>query len=246
MAMRIVLAKSTQEAVETVTSMVLDRLSSSPTSVLGLATGKTMEPVYEGLVKRVKEDRLQIEKNFFFMLDEYLGISDQDAGSFKTYIKSRLMNPLELHESQFAFPPVHSQLIDHAGAEYERLVKESGGIDLQLLGIGVNGHIGFNEPGSTKESRTRVVNLSPATLKANQNQFENRVVPAKALSMGIGTILEARELVMLATGESKAEAIKYLFNHHDDETCPATFLKSHPHFVLVLDPGAASKISLKI
>lgn len=244
--MRIILSKSTNEAVSTVVTIILDKLASRPTCVLGLATGRTMEPVYARFVEEVKGSPVNLDRNFFFMLDEYVGIEDSHPSSFKNYIKSHLLSPLGLHDSQCAFPPTHLVATAEAGAHYEKLIKEAGGIDLQLLGIGVNGHIGFNEPGSSVESRTRVVELTEETREANSSHFGEGEVPLKALSMGIGSILEARELILLATGKSKADAIKYLLNHHDDQSCPATFLKSHPHFTLVLDPDAASKISLNI
>lgn len=236
--MRIILSTSTDEAVTTVAAIVLEKLRSHPTAVIGLATGKTMEAVYATWVKEAKSTKLNLERSFFFMLDEYLGIDTAHPASFKSYIQSRLKNPLNLLDSQFAFPPAHLQ--SKAGEHYEGLIQNAGGIDLQLLGIGQNGHIGFNEPGSEINSRTRVVELTKNTQAANKVEFTH------ALSMGIGTIKEAKELLMLATGKSKADTIKYLFNHHDDTSCPATFLKSHPHFTLVLDPDAASKISLKI
>lgn len=239
--MRIILSKSTEEAVDAVTTIVLDKITSHPSIVMGLATGRTMEPVYAEWVARARKNSIKLDKAFFFMLDEYIGIDENHPSSFKSYIRQRLMLPLNLHESQFAFPPIHL-----AGEAYEALIKEAGGIDLQLLGIGVNGHIGFNEPGSTLNSRTRVVDLTEETKNSNKSHFGEGQMPSKALSMGIGSIMDGKQLLMLATGKSKADTIKYLLNHHDDEKCPATFLKSHPHFTLVLDPEAASKISLKI
>ncbi|MBA2405458.1 MAG: glucosamine-6-phosphate deaminase [Bdellovibrionales bacterium] len=239
--MRIILSKSTLEAVDVVTSIILDKITSHPTSVVGLATGRTMEPVYAEWVERAKRDSIKMDKAFFFLLDEYVGIDSNHPSSFKSYIKQRLILPLNLHESQFAFPPVHLD-----GEHYESLIKEAGGIDLQLLGLGINGHIGFNEPGSTLNSRTRIVELTTETKESNKSYFGAGEMPDKALSMGIGSIMDGKELLLLATGKSKADAIKYLLNHHDDESCPVTFLKSHPHFTLVLDPEAASKISLKI
>lgn len=218
----------------TVAQMVVERIESHPTSVIGLATGRTMEPVYSAIVQ--KSEKTDYSKCFFFMLDEYVGLPDGHPSSFKHYIRTHVIQPLGLKESQFAFPSEH----------YEETLLESGGVDLQLLGIGGNGHVGFNEPGSKKESRTRVVELTKETIEANRDQFVDQKIPTQALSMGIGTILDAKNLVMLATGKSKADAIKYLLNHHDDESCPATYLKSHPHFTLVLDPEAASKINLNI
>ncbi len=236
---------STQEAVNTVATMVLERIGSHPNSVIGLATGKTMEPVYETWTRLASEEKIPHDKCFFFMLDEYLGLPAGHAGSFRSYIEKRVLNPLKLHVDQFAFHPVHAG-VDEAASHYELSLKEAGGVDLQLLGIGGNGHVGFNEPGSLKNSRTRLVELTADTINANKGDFPNGDMPSKALSMGIETILEAKQLVMLATGKSKADAIKYLLNHHDDPKCPATYLKNHPNFIVVLDPDAASKINLKI
>lgn len=238
--MRIIQCDSKEEAVSTVASMLLEKIESKPNSVIGLATGRTMEPVYAQLVKSGPD---KFKKTFFFMLDEYVGLPLNHPSSFKHYIKSHLINPLGLLESQFSFPPAH---LSEGASHYETSIKESGGIDFQLLGIGKNGHIGFNEPGSEKNSRTRIVKLTNETIEANRDQFVDKNIPTDALSMGIGTILEGKSLVLLATGKSKADAIKYLMNHHDDPSCPVTFLKNHPHFTLVLDPEAASKINLNI
>ena len=241
--MRIIQCESKDEAIQTVASLILDKVMAHPASVIGLATGRTMEPVYASLVNSVKAQNLSLKDSFFFMLDEYVGLPENHPSSFKHYIKTHLIDPLSLNESQFAFPPAHAS---DGGSHYETSLIESGGVDLQLLGIGQNGHVGFNEPGSNKESRTRIVELTKETIEANREQFVDSNIPSKALSMGIGTILDAKNLLMLATGKSKADTIKYLLNHHDDPNCPATFLKDHAHFTLVLDPDAASKINLNI
>lgn len=244
--MRVLLGQSTAEAVNIAVDIILERLKNNPKLVLGLATGRTMEPVYAALVKKINEEKFDLNNHFFFMLDEYLGLDTNHPSSFKSYISNHFLKPLDIPESQIAFPPVHLKE-EEAGSHYETLIKQASGIDLQLLGIGQNGHVGFNEPGSSKNSRTRVVQLSANTINANKDQFSDPTqIPSSALSMGIASIMGSRELLMLATGKSKAETIKYLINHHDDEKCPATYLKSHPHFTLVLDPEAASKISLKI
>lgn len=235
--MKIIFSESTQDAIDAVVTMVTDKISSHPASVIGLATGKTMEPVYE----KWSLKKIDMSKAFFFMLDEYVGLPSEHPSTFKSYIRHHFLRPVGLKESQVAFPPIHGE-----PEHYEQSIRESGGIDLQLLGIGKNGHIGFNEPGSTKDSRTRIVKLTEETKLANADQVENAAFPETALSMGIGTILEAKSLVMLATGSSKADVIRYLVNHHDDPKCPATFLKGHENFTLVLDPAAAAKVNLKI
>jgi len=241
--MRIIQCGSKDEAVAVVASMIAEKVSAHPSSVIGLATGRTMIPVYESLAKLTLESKVDLNSAFFFMLDEYYGLPDGHPSSFKYFIKKHVIDPLGLKESQFAFPPVHAE---DGGIHYEQSIKEAGGIDLQLLGIGTNGHVGFNEPGSSPNSETRKVALTPETIEANKDQFVDELIPKEALSMGLGTILEAKSLVMLATGKSKAPIIKHLLNHHDDLNCPATFLKNHPHFTVVLDPEAASSINLNI
>jgi glucosamine-6-phosphate deaminase len=243
--MRIILSQSQEEAAKAIAISMVDHIEAHPASVIGLATGKTMSPVYRFWVALARERSIDHSNCFFFMLDEYLDLPEDHPSTFKAYIEEHLLGPLEIGQDQISFPPVHTASITEAGEEYERAIKESGGIDIQLLGIGTNGHIGFNEPGSRSDSRTREVLLSEETREINQQHFKGEM-PSRALSMGIATILESKLLMMLATGKSKAEAIKYLQNHHDEPSCPATYLKSHPHFTLVLDPEAASKINLKI
>jgi glucosamine-6-phosphate deaminase len=243
--MRIILSGSKSEAVKTVATILTDHIASNPSAVIGLATGRTMEPLYAEWVRVAKESNIDHSGCFFFMLDEYLGIPSHHPSSFKEYIVEHLIRPMNLRMDQVAFPPTQSEDLSQAAAHYESLIRESGGIDIQLLGIGTNGHIGFNEPGSSAATRTRIVSLSDETKKANAFHFQGSM-PDQALSMGIATILESKALVLLATGNSKAETIKYLLNHHDDPGCPATFLKSHSHFTLVLDPEASSRINLKI
>ncbi|HXH73815.1 MAG TPA: glucosamine-6-phosphate deaminase [Bacteriovoracaceae bacterium] len=237
--MRIILSESTSEAVQTVAEAMLEKIESISASVLGLATGNTMIPVYEAWVQMALNRSVDHSYAFFFMLDEYLGINADHPSGFQEYVAKHLFNPLGIRKDQFTLPPVHDE------GSYERTIKESGGIDLQLLGIGTNGHIGFNEPGSTGNSRTRRVILSEETIAANSKNFQGKM-PTEAITMGIQTILESKSIILLATGKSKADAVKYLMNHHDDPACPATFLKSHPHFTLVIDPDAASKVNLKI
>jgi glucosamine-6-phosphate deaminase len=241
--MRIVQATSKIEAEKIVATIIFEKMETNPSAVIGLATGNTMIPVYAELVNLIKKSSSDFSQIRFFMLDEYLGLPDGHPSSFKHYIRENFIKPSGLDDNQVSFPPAH---LDDGHEHYERLVQESGGIDIQLLGIGKNGHVGFNEPGSLKTSSTSVVTLSQETLTANRNQFVDDLIPKEALTMGIGTILKSKSLLMLATGNSKASAIKHLLNHHDDPECPATYLKDHSHFILVLDPEAASRINLNI
>lgn len=238
--MQIIQCQSKDQAVSKVATILFETICDEKRNVFGLATGRTMEPVYAELVKLMKNSGKDFSNKRFFMLDEYYGLTDNHESSFKFYIKTHFQNPMGFKDDQFFFPPVH---LSDAGQQYERDIRAQGGVELQLLGIGQNGHIGFNEPGSEKDSLTRRVDLTPDTIEANREQFVDDIVPVDALSMGIGTILRAKELVLLATGKSKADTIQFLVNNQENSSCPASFLKNHPRFTLVLDPEAASKIN---
>jgi glucosamine-6-phosphate deaminase len=241
--MRIILSTSTQEAVATVVTHILDKISSHPSSVIGLATGRTMEPVYDLWVKTAIEQKLDLDKCFFFMLDEYLGISQDHPSSFKSYIDKRLIQPLGLHYDQFAFPPVQLVKEGRAGEHYEELIQQASGIDLQLLGLGVNGHIGFNEPGTSFESTVHVVRLKEETRQDNARFFDSiEEVPNFAITMGIKDILRAKKILLIASGQNKAMAIKEMLEGKIREEVPCTILQNHPDVVVVLDKAAASLI----
>jgi glucosamine-6-phosphate deaminase len=237
--MKIILSSTPPEASNFVVERVLDHIQGKPSSVIGLATGKTMIPVYQQWIKLAKDRQIDHSRCFFFLLDEYQDLESEDSARFENFLKIHFFNPMNIRRDQYALPAMQGDF------SYEQLIKESGGIDIQLLGIGRNGHVGFNEPGSKKDSKTRVVFLTPNTLEANRDSF-TKSIPAKAISMGVGTILQSKSILLLAIGKTKSDAIKFLLNHHDDESCPATYLKDHPHFTLVLDSEAASKINLKI
>lgn len=237
--MRILQFNSKNEAEAFVANHVYELCLENPKTFLGLATGKTMVGVYEKLLELYKERPFQVDQLLMTMLDEYLGLPEDHQDSFYTYIKNRVLGPLGLKKDQFIFPSTQLGNLNHAINEFEEKVRNRS-VDLQLLGIGLNGHVGFNEPGSTKDSVTRIVELTMDTQKANNISVN------KAISMGISTILNAKKIILLATGANKARIIKYLVQHDDVSGTPATFLKSHSHFTLVLDKEAASKINLSI
>src|SRR5690606_29625580 len=190
--MQLIQCQSKDDAAKTVAGILFDYISDSTKKVFGLATGRTMEPVYAELIRLIKESGADLTGKSFFMLDEYYGRPDNHESSVKYYIKPHFQNPLGLKDEQIFFPPVQ---LDNAGEKYEEDIRRMGGVALQLLGIGQNGHIGFNEPGSRKNSLTRRVDLTPETIEANREQFVGDIIPVDALSMGIGTILRAKSLV---------------------------------------------------
>jgi glucosamine-6-phosphate deaminase len=218
-----------------VVDRLIDQVLTKPQSVFGLATGKTMGLVYELLVSRIIDSKIDLSKCFFFLLDEYLNLESDHPQSFEAYINKNFFTPLSIKSNQYFIPNLQNM------NSYEKLILDKGGIDIQLLGLGRNGHIGFNEPGSEKNSRTRIVDLTQETLQVNGIKFTT-----KAITMGVSSIRDAKKILMLVSGKEKADIIKYLINHHDDTNCPATYLKDHEHFEIFLDSEAASRINLNI
>lgn len=212
----------------------------SPKSCLGVATGRTMDAVYHHLCQINKNEKFDCSKVKAFALDEYIGLGRKDENSYRHYLDTHLFRPLGFDIKNTFLPDVHGEDLDIAGYEYEKLIREAGGVDLQILGIGLNGHIALNEPGSAHDSRTRVVALSQKTRESNSSLFRNAQVPLTAMTMGIGTILESRRILLLATGATKAEIILKLVQGDIRSHLPASALKLHKNALLVLDREAAA------
>lgn len=212
--------------------------------LLGLATGGTMKEVYERLVALLKLNRTDVSQLETFNLDEYFMIDRDDPHSYVAYMKQHLFTPIGLPEEQFHLPDNDDKDIDEDNHAYDQAIQEKGPLHIQLLGIGENGHIGFNEPGTSFSSGTRLVELTKTTIEANARFFEHaEEVPSKAVSMGIKTILQAERIILLALGEKKADIIGRLYEMTSpDEAVPASSLMMHPHVEIVMDKQAAQKI----
>lgn len=224
-----------------VAGFIVEQIRRKPASVLGLATGGTPERTYELLVEKVNAGHLSFSQATTFNLDEYVGLRPDHPQSYHAYMRSRLFGETDFDAERTHLPNGTADDLSDAGRQYEALIAKAGGIDLQLLGLGANGHIGFNEPGATENSRTRVVDLTEETIAANSRFFDSpEDVPRRALTMGIATILEAREIVLIATGESKAEAVERSVRGPVTPQMPASFLQQHPSVTFVLDEAAAS------
>ena len=220
-----------------------DQLKHKPDSVLGLATGSTPIALYNALIARVKRGELSFAKARTFNLDEYLGLAGTHPQSYRYFMNEHLFRHLDIDLANTAVPDGATEEPLAACGEYEASIQAAGGIDLQLLGIGRNGHIGFNEPSSSLASRTRVKTLTPDTVKANQRFFDaGEFQPHLSITMGIGTIMEARQVLLLATGESKAAAVRATVEGPLAARCPASILQMHPKATLVLDRAAASQL----
>ncbi|TWU15134.1 Glucosamine-6-phosphate deaminase [Allorhodopirellula heiligendammensis] len=223
-----------------------EAVASHPSCVLGLATGSTPLQVYSELCRRHREDGLSFGDVTTFNLDEYLGLKVGHPQSYRHFMQTQLFDQVDIDIPRTHFPDVHADDVQQASEHYEHQLSESGGIDLQLLGIGTNGHIGFNEPGTTLESLTRVVDLAPSTIRSNTRFFESaEQVPRQAITMGIASILRAKKVVLLATGAAKAAAVAGAIQGPITADNPASYLQSHADVLFVLDEPAAAQLDAR-
>jgi glucosamine-6-phosphate deaminase len=242
--MEVIIQPSEEAAAELVARIVAKELRANPHLVLGLATGRTMECVYRHLVQHHREQHLDFSLCSTFNLDEYVGLFPSDPNSYRHYMDHHLFRHVNVDPRNTHLPNGLASDLSAECSHYEATIKRFGGIDLQLLGIGKAGHIGFNEPLSAMRSRTRVKALTPTTLKQNAGFFggEERV-PRRAITMGVGTILECRRGLLLATGESKAKVIAQAVEGPITSMVTATALQLHPHCTVIVDEAAAAQLT---
>ncbi|GAA4525074.1 glucosamine-6-phosphate deaminase [Brachybacterium paraconglomeratum] len=214
-------------------------------AVLGLATGSSPVPAYAELIRRHREEGLSFAGSRAFLLDEYVGLPEGHEQSYHRFIRENFTAQIDIDDAAVVSPNGAAEDPIAEAASYDRRIAEAGGVDLQILGIGSNGHIAFNEPGSSLNSRTRVVGLTRSTISDNSRYFDSPAdVPVRALSQGLGTILEARRIVLTATGSGKAAAIAQLVEGAISSRWPATVLQLHPDVVVVVDEAAGAKLQL--
>lgn len=220
---------------------LLEKIKAAPSAVLGLATGSTMEPVYAQLLQYMQQVAVDTSQLTTFNLDEYIGLSAEHPQSYNFYMYQHLFNHLNLPAHNVHLPNGLASNIDTACQAYSDAIKSKGGLDLQLLGIGSNGHIGFNEPHTCFNSRTHVVELSEQTRIDNGRFFDHQnETPTHAITMGIQDILDAKEIILVATGRNKTNIMAQLFESAVDESLPASALKQHHNLTIVLDREAAA------
>jgi glucosamine-6-phosphate deaminase len=242
--MEVVIQPDTAAAVDLVAQLIAREVRANPDPVLGLATGRTMESVYGRLVQLHRADGLDFSRCCTFNLDEYVGLRADDKHSYRHFMDRLFFNQVNIDLRKTHLP--HGAVADLEAEchRYESLIRESDGIDLQLLGIGQTGHIGFNEPGSPWKSRTRVVMLAAETIRQNASLFDDAdKMPRQAITMGVATIMDSKKCVLLATGEAKARIVAQMIEGPATTSIPATALQSHPHCMIVLDEAAASELS---
>ncbi|WP_210138304.1 glucosamine-6-phosphate deaminase [Staphylococcus sp. GDH8C109P] len=220
------------------------QMSQQPHSKLGLATGGTMVEVYEFLVSLLQKNQLDVSEIETFNLDEYVGLSATHEQSYHRYMNDILFNRYPYFTKSLIHIP--DGAADNLMAEtkrYEDLINQKGPLDIQILGIGENGHIGFNEPGTDMNSTTQVVDLTASTINANSRYFDSESeVPKQAVSMGLASILKAKRIILLAFGEKKRAAIEQLAKHEVNREVPATILLAHPDVEIYVDDAAAPRL----
>ncbi|WP_295119902.1 glucosamine-6-phosphate deaminase [uncultured Leifsonia sp.] len=220
-------------------------VAARPDAVLGLATGDSPLGAYTALAHRVRHGELDLSRAGGFALDEYVGLAPSDPRGYRAVIDRTVTAPLGMSPAAVHVPDGGAADLAAAADDYERAVTEAG-VDVQVLGIGSNGHIGFNEPGSPFETSTRVVELSRRTRLDNARFFSSPDdVPTHALTQGLGTIMRAKRILLVALGERKAEAVRAAVEGPVSVACPASVLQTHPHAVLVLDTAAASRLGVQ-
>lgn len=241
--MRIIIVNNKEEMGKKAASLVSSQIILKPESVLGLATGGTPLGMYEELIKLYNKKEIDFKLVKTFNLDEYFGIGKENDQSYYYYMINNFFKFIDLPEKSINMPNGSAKDIDEECLRYEKEIKNAGGIDIQVLGIGTNGHIGFNEPDVNFEAQTHLVKLEESTIKSNSIYFKTKEeVPTTAVSMGIKTIMNSRKIVLLADGISKAEAIYGLVKGKINPNLPASILQLHPDVTLIIDKDAASKL----
>ncbi|WP_236240026.1 glucosamine-6-phosphate deaminase [Streptomyces sp. CC228A] len=244
--MEVVIVPDATAGGELIAGAIADLLRRKPDALLGVATGSTPLPIYDALTARVRSGAVDVSRARIAQLDEYVGLPAGHPESYRSTVLRQVVEPLGLAPDAFMGPDGSAADVQAACHAYDRALAEAGGVDLQILGIGTDGHIGFNEPCSSLASRTRIKTLTEQTRIDNARFFDGDIaqVPHHVITQGIGTILEARHLVLLATGEGKAEAVAQTVEGPVSALVPASALQLHPHATVVVDEPAASKLKL--
>ncbi|MBA6336787.1 MULTISPECIES: glucosamine-6-phosphate deaminase [unclassified Colwellia] len=242
--MQIIIFDDAEQVAEHAALWVSELITKKAKPVLGLATGSTPISLYKHLVNKHKNEGLSFSHVSSFNLDEYHNINANNAQSYRSFMKEHLFDNVDIAQINTYLPTCnHNQNPREQGLNYENKIKSLGGIDLQILGIGANGHIGFNEPTSSLSSRTRIKTLTQQTLTDNSRLFKDgETQPTMAMTMGIGTIMDARYVLLMATGENKAQAVNTMITGALSAMCPASALQMHENAVILLDKAAASQL----
>lgn len=243
--MEVVILPSPEEVTRLAANLVARLVRETPTCVLGLPTGNTPLKVYQALVRMHREQGLDFSRVTTFNLDEYLGLEYDHPASYRRYMWEQFFGHINISQDNVHIPDSKTDNVERFCMMYEHAIAEAGGIDLQLLGLGEDGHIGFNEPTSSLASRTRLKTLTDATMHRNQTTFEKGKMPRHVITMGVGTIMESRRCVILAFGRQKAKAVAGMIEGPVTAFVPASALQLHPETIALVDEAAATDLKLQ-
>ena len=241
--MKVIIAKDYEEMSRLAAEEIAKAIEVKPNSILGLATGGSPVGMYKELIKMNKENKVDFSKVTTVNLDEYVGLSGDHPQSYRYFMNENLFNHVNIDKSRTFVPNGLAEDIAEEGKNYDKRIEELGGTDLQLLGIGNNGHIAFNEPDSELVAGTHLTGLTENTIEANARFFDSiDEVPKTAVTMGLGQIMKAKKILLIASGESKAEAIKGLLSGKITTSNPSTMLQMHRDVVVIIDEDAAKLV----
>lgn len=245
--MRIAIVDSHEEIARLAADRVMEVYRAKPDFVLGLATGSSPIGLYDELVRRHEAGEISFAKVRSFNLDEYVGLPKDHVEGYANFIRRHLVGRVDMPEGAAHGPDGWADDLDEGARLYDEAIREAGGIDIQVLGIGSDGHIGFNEPGGSLSSRTHVGVLTEQTRRDNARFFDGDIdkVPTHCVTQGIGTIMDAKAQVFIATGSAKARAVKEMIEGAVSQRWPATALQYHDDVLVLLDEDAASELELK-
>lgn len=244
--MNIIVAKDYKEMSQAASQMIEEQITKKPDAVLGLATGGTPLGTYKELVRSYKEGRADYRFLSTINLDEYVGLDPEHHQSYRYFMNQNFFQFINIDKKNTYIPYGKTEGLEQECRRYEEVIDTVGPPVLQLLGIGENGHIGFNEPGTSFDSETHIVHLTHSTREANARFFESMEdVPTKAITMGIRSIMKSQKIILLASGERKADAICQLIHGEPDEQFPASSLKNHDDLTLIVDEDAYKKVQRK-
>jgi glucosamine-6-phosphate deaminase len=232
-----------QELADAVAARIVEEIEGRPDLVLCLPTGRTPLLVYRKLIEAHQAGHVHFQAATVLIVDEYVGLGGRDPGSFSQYMKENFLEHVDVRPERTHIPDGWAPDPDAEARRYDRVIDRLGGIDLLVLGVGTNGHIGFNEPGSRRHSRTQVVRLAPETIAANERDFPDKSPPPeRAITIGLRTIMEARRILLLACGHAKAEPLRHLMEGASAEAWPVAALRDHPATTLFCDPPAGREV----
>ncbi len=241
--MKIKIFKTAEEIGKEAANLFINAVKENPSCVLGLATGATPIPTYKSIIEGSKNDEVSFKDVKTYNLDEYCDLPKSDKNSYYTFMHEQLFNSLDIKEENVHFLDGNAENSEKECARYDAEIEKSGGIDIQLLGIGNNAHIGFNEPADEFTTGSFKVRLTESTINANKIYFDEGAMPHYALTMGIGSIMKAKKIVLIATGEKKAEAVKNMLEGAVTPAVPASVLQNHNDVTVFLDEAAASLLT---